>query len=408
MGVPRWALIAARGQRTQAAVCAAVKRLAAEAGEPEPGINPDRLRKWEQGKERPSPYYAEKLCRVYGMTAGELGLASEAALVVPERLMGQEETREALELLRQAEASDIGEGTLDVVEAAVERYCRSYSATPPPELLREVAAFRGQVRHLLAGSLTLKQRQRLLVAAAWLSLLLACLQFDVGDRSGAAVSRDVTLRLAEQTGHTELMAWSFELLAWWAVMDGRYREAVEFARTGIRLADERTSARVQLGVKEAEAWSCIGGRQEAEIALAGARLALARLGEPEHPDNHFVFDPPKLTFYASTIYAHLGLAQQAEEHALAVISSSVDEHGVERWPTRSSVVRFDLSLAHLQRGRPDEAAHVGTLGLETRRKSTSTMVRAVELDRILQQRYGDLPEVREYHERFRLEARSQQ
>lgn len=407
MAGPRRELVAARGERTQVAVCLAIRRLAVEAGEPEPGINPDRLRKWEQGKERPSPYYTEKLCRVYGKTAEELGLASEARLVVPERLMGQEETLEALELLRQAEASDIGEGTLEVVEAAVERYCRSYSAAPPRELLADVVAFRGHVRRLLQGNLTLKQRQRLLVAAAWLSVLMACLQFDVGDRNGAAVSRDVTLRLAQQTGHTELMAWSFEVLAWWAVTDGRYQEAVEFARAGTKLADERTSARVQLGVKEAEAWSHIGGRREADLALAGAGEALARLGEPEHPDNHFVFDPPKLTFYASTIYAHLGLAQQAEEHAQEVISSSVDERGVDRWPTRSSVARFDLSLVHVQRDRPDEAVHAGIKGLETRRKSTSTITRAAELDRLLQRRYADLPDTREYHERFLLEARSQ-
>lgn len=51
MTQPRQALIQARGSSTQLSVCAAIKRLAVEAGEPEPGVNPDRLRKWEQGKE---------------------------------------------------------------------------------------------------------------------------------------------------------------------------------------------------------------------------------------------------------------------------------------------------------------------------------------------------------------------
>lgn len=266
-----------------------------------------------------------KLAQVYGRSADELGLASEAALVVPALVAEPGEVEESLELLRQAEATDLGEGSLLVMEETVSRLCRSYSATRPRDLLREVAALRGQVRRMLEGKLTLEQRRRLLVSAAWLSLLLACVQFDVGERVAASVSRDVTLRLAEQAAQTELMAWSFEVLAWWAVDEGRYREAVQFSRAGIELADERTSARVQLGVQEARAWSRAGDAREAQASLEGARVALDKLPEPEHPDDHFVFDPPKLVFYASTIYAHLGSASAAEEHSQEVIAAGVDE-----------------------------------------------------------------------------------
>jgi hypothetical protein len=66
------------------------------------------------------------------------------------------------------------------------------------------------VRQLLAGRLTLVEHRDLVVASGWLSLLLACLRFDLGDRDAAEASRDAALQLGREGGHEEIMAWSFE------------------------------------------------------------------------------------------------------------------------------------------------------------------------------------------------------
>jgi len=402
MPQPRTALIAARGGRTQEAICAAIRRMATEQGEPEPGINADRLRKWERGKERPSSYYVEKLCALYGKEPAELDLDSTTLAVpeLPELVTGIDAIIEAAELVRQAEVSEVGTGTVQIVEETTERYCRAYGKSQPGPLLAEVLRFRQYVRQLLAARITLAQRRDLTVAAAWLSLLLACLEWDAGDRAAAAASRTATLALARQAGHDELAAWAYEVLAWWAVVDGRYEQATDLAGAGLALAAEGTSARVQLSVQKARAWSYMRKRREALHALAEAQQSLARTPDPLYPDNHFVFDPPKLIFYTATITAHVGEPQLAEEHAREVIVQSIGPDGKDRWPSRTSVACFDLGLAYIGQNKPDEAAAAGGQGLQTPRLSVSTWWRGAELDEALRERYGDLPETQDFHEQL--------
>jgi hypothetical protein len=91
------------------------------------------------------------------------------------------------------------------------------------------------------------------------------------------------------------MAWSFELLAWLALVNGSYRDTIHHAGAGLELAPH-TSAGVQLAVQEAKAWSRLGDRRAAEDALRRGAAALARLPVPSHPEHQFVFDASKLSF----------------------------------------------------------------------------------------------------------------
>jgi hypothetical protein len=123
------------------------------------------------------------------------------------------------------------------------------------------------------------------------------LQFDLGDRDAAEASRDAALQLGREGGHEEIMAWSFELLAWFALVDGKYRDTIDFAEAGLAIAPH-TSAGVQLTVQGAKASARIGDRRAAELAMRQAATTLARLPAPSHPEHQFVFDPSKLSFYA--------------------------------------------------------------------------------------------------------------
>ena len=178
---------------------------------------------------------------------------------------------DAMELARRAEASELGTAALAGVERAVARLRRAASATPPRELIPAVRAQLRYVGRLLEGRLTLGRHRRLLVAAGWLSLLLARLHFDAGDREAAEAGRDAALRLARQAGHAELAAWAVEALASWALVDGRFREALDLARAGQDLAPPASAAAVQLALDEAQAWASLGDRDQA----AGARRLVA-------------------------------------------------------------------------------------------------------------------------------------
>jgi tetratricopeptide (TPR) repeat protein/transcriptional regulator with XRE-family HTH domain len=312
---------------------------------------------------------------------------------------------EALELGRRVAASDIGAGTLESIDRAVDRFCRDYPSTPPDLLAAKVQRHLRYVRRLLDGRKTLAQHRQLLVAGGWLAVLLACLHFDLGDREAAEATRDIGFQLGVEAGHEELVTWSYELLAWFALVDGRYHETVTLAQTGLELAPS-TSAGVQLAVQQAKAWSRLGDRREAEVAMRRAAGALARLPVPFNPEHHFVFDPPKLSFYAATCYTWLGELDRAEEHAQDVVSQCLATPGLVRWPVRLAENRVDLGLIAVRRGQPDQAADLGRQALDSERKSGSTLGRVAELDMVLMTNYAEIPETRDLHERYLVARRS--
>lgn len=233
---------------------------------------------------------------------------------------------ELMELARQAGASSIGAGTLEGLDRAVDRLCRAYPSSSPNVLAPSVQQRLRYAKRLLDGRLTLAQHRQLLVAGGWLAALLACLQFDIGDREAAEASRDMAFQLGSEAGHQEVVAWSFELLAWFALVDHRFQNTVEFARTGLHWAPN-TSAGVQLTVQEAKAWSRLGNRREAEDAMRRGATILAKLPVPAHPEHHFVFDASKLSFYAATCYTWLSEADRAEEHARQVVAQCLEVPG---------------------------------------------------------------------------------
>ncbi len=54
-------------------VATEIKALCRALDNKEPGCNADMVGEWERGVKKPSPYYQEKLCRIYEATAEELG-----------------------------------------------------------------------------------------------------------------------------------------------------------------------------------------------------------------------------------------------------------------------------------------------------------------------------------------------
>jgi len=314
-------------------------------------------------------------------------------------------TVEAAELAREAEASDIGAGTLENIDLAVDRLRRGYASAPPALLIPRVQGRLRNLRRLHTGRVNLAQRRQLLVAGGWLATLLATLQFDAGDQPAAEDSRDAALQLGKAAGHQEIMAWSFELLAWFALVNHQPRQALDLAQQGLTFAPN-TSAGVQLAMQQARVWARLGAHRETEQALRVGATALATLPPPAHPEDHFAFDAPKLTFYAAMCFTWLHQTEQAEEHARQVIAQSTDATGVLRWPTRVAVAQVDLALLAAQRGQPDEAALRGTAALDSGRVVASTLGWFAELDDLLVRDHGALPEVQDFHERYKVVRRS--
>jgi tetratricopeptide (TPR) repeat protein len=307
---------------------------------------------------------------------------------------------------RVNETARLHQGALEGAQRAVDRLRREYSTIRPAVLLPRAERRLVQLDGFLEGRLTLAQHRELLVARGWLSLLMAALQFDLGDREAAEISRDAALALGREADHPEITAWAFETPAWFALADRRLRDAVDFARAGQEVAEADRSVIVATTLQEARAWARLGARQEAEHAIRRAEAALVKLPEPTNPQDHFVFDPPKLSFYLATCYVWLHQPMRAEEHARHVIKENGDPASRNWWPTRVGTARIELALAFAQQGRIDEATRIGADVLSADFIRRSTVWRAGELDKILQKGHADVPEVEDFHEQYVLARRS--
>lgn len=334
------------------------------------------LSKVAAGRKHPSAELAGRLDEVLS-AGGEL-----AALTATDHGGGD---LDLIELARRAEISDVGSGTLTLLQDAVDGLCRDYSREDARELSTRARSHLGYVTRLLEGRTTLAQHRELLVLAGWLAALLACARYDAGDRPAARAACRMARQFAGQAGHGEITAWSWEIAAWFALVEGRYTDTAAMAEAGMEHAGI-TSAGVQLTLQSARGYARMGDTR-ARAALRAGQAVLDRLPEPAHPDNHFAFDAAKLEFYIGTILTWLGTDDAAaEEHARYVITSAGPDAG-GRWPMRVAISELDLAVLAGRRGDLDEAVALGTAALGHRRRSAQLLPRAAELARALEARY---------------------
>jgi transcriptional regulator with XRE-family HTH domain len=320
------------------------------------------------GKQRPSPEMAARLDDALG-AGGELAALATTAVVAA----GAGEL-DLIELARRQEVSDVGTGTLNLLTGVVDDMCHDYPVQDAGVLSARAVRHLKYVTRLAGGRTTLDQHKELLVIAGWLAALLACTRYDGGDRPAAEAARRMAWQFGTETGHSVLVAWSFEIAAWFALVEGRYRDTVALSERGAEHAGE-TSAAVQLALQSARGYARMGDTR-ARDALNVGRAVLSRLPAPEHPEHHFVFDASKYEFYVATILTWLGDDAVAEEHAREVVRRCEEAGG---WPTRLGTTLVNLGLIAGRRGDLDEAVGYGAAALQLPRRSAELLPRAAEL-----------------------------
>jgi len=369
-----------------------------------------RLARWETGEVLwPHAVYRRALQELTGRDAEDLGFvpphrhSERLPIAEPsaprDTLQAEADIFDTLELTRLAEVSDIGAGTIEALHETADLLCRAYPSTPAAVLRDRTKRRLQHVIRLLGGRSTLSQHRELLVAAGWLAVLLGCLHYDQGEREEAEAARQAAYQWARQAGHAELMGWAYEMSAWFALVDGRYEQLIEFGEAGQAVAGAG-SAGVQLTLQEAKGWSRLGDHQQAEAALSRGAEMLSRMPVPAHPEHHFVFDHTKWMFYASTCYVWLGDDDRAEEHALEVIAQHVRPDGSTNAPMRVAQSRINLGIVAARRGDLDQAVAYGHSAFAYERRSLTALTSsAADLDAILQQHYQGEHLARDFHER---------
>ena len=93
------------------------------------------------------------------------------------------------------------------------------------------------------------------------ALLLGCLHYDLGQREQAETARRAAYHAGLQAGHGEIVAWSYELAAWFALTEARYHDVVAYARAGQAHAG-LTNAMVQLVLQQARGQARLGAHDD--------------------------------------------------------------------------------------------------------------------------------------------------
>ena len=314
------------------------------------GVDRSTIGRWESGETEPQPWHRRKLAKQLGVTSEQL---DEMLVGSPPEPPDDAET-EALELVRRASASDVGETTLTRLEQLVDDLASSYATTQPAALLTRTRQHLRYVGQLLDGRKTLREHRRLLAAGGWLSLLAATLHVDIEQQAAAVARLRTADSLARESGHDEIRAWTLETEAWRVLTLGEYAQAASLAQGAQQLAPAGSSALIQATAQEGRAWARLGDTRATTQAVSRVNRMASPLATPDRPEHHYRYDPAKATSYTATTLSWAG-DPAAVDYAREVINrlSPGDPHGGR--PRRLATARLDLALALIRRGDVEEA-----------------------------------------------------
>ena len=364
--------------------------------------NPGHISNLRSGKARPSPELAEAL---------DERLAADGTLraLAPDRPPGRHQLTPvrddsviadeiaALDLVRQAEASQVGMGTVERLELTVDDLATAYPGTPSAVLLDRVRGYLGYVSRLLDARTTLAEHRRLLVAGGWLSLLAATTLIDLHRDHAAAAHLRTAAQLARETRHAEIAAWCLETQAWQVLTAGDYRRAVDISQASQRIAPKSGSVFIQATAQEGRAWARLGDARQTRATLNRVEALVSPLPVPDRPEHHYRYDPPKAQFYVATTLSWLG--DTAAEGIARQVLAAIEAPELRPRPRRAALARLDLALALTAADKHDEAAGVALEAVTSGRLAPVDGRRAREIVLAVAER--GVPEAAELAEAYR-------
>jgi transcriptional regulator with XRE-family HTH domain len=306
------------------------------------------------------------------------------------------------ELLGRIQTSDVSPSTLESLQATVFDLCCQYAHRDAHELRTEAHDWLREIVHTLRSPVGLRQHRELLVAAGWLALLVGCLEYDLGMRAGAEATRVAAAQLGTEGGAGEIVGWTHEMSAWFALTQGQYRRVLDATAAGLEVAG-RHSVAVQLVGQRAKALGRMGDLAGVRQALDEGRRLLDGALQPARNDNHFAVDPDKWEFYAMDAYRLAGDDHLALDYANQVLGKVTAPDGTERAPMRAAEARMTAAVVATHRGEMEQALAIGLAALNGPRKSLpSLLMVAGELDAELTRRWPAEDRIEEFREAVRI------
>ncbi len=354
------------------------------------------IKGWESGDHKPGPKNRKLLARLFGTTS--------ATLFGPDVVVDDKEPvrpGDALELARRMQESDLDQHTIETLISTVDELATRYSDHPPEELWRDASQWLGKVgQYLERNQLSNSHEREILTQAGWLALLVGCLEQDLGRSEQAERSRQAAFHFGTEAEQPRIIAWAYEMTAWFAEAQGDDDVVIEATRAGQEVAPG-SDVGVQLAGKEAEVLARRGDHKGARQVLERARQWMDALPYPDSPGNHFNVDPSKFDKVIMRVSRLLGDYDLADMHAEQIIRSGRKPDGTHAIPMRVADAKASLAVSALERGDITRAIELGHEALDIPRKSLPSLhIVTSELVTPLSERYPDVEGVAGLVKRF--------
>lgn len=298
---------------------------------------------------------------------------------------------------RAAAATDLRRGDTEDLELAVHQYATLYFTKSPAELWAEVAATRDRAASLLNHHRhTAREGRELSHHAGMLSVILAWIAHDLGDREYVEVYCDDAWEQGHQAGALEIGAWAEDVRCTDALYAARPLDALAAASRGLSVASPGSRVAVRLSAQLARANAALRRRQAFEEIMERVRRHKDRL--PLQRSGLFGVDAAVIASYDASSHVWLGDFPYALAAALEAIERYEAAPLPHQAPTRLAIAQLDAALAHASLGDPDAAVALARQALSGERIVQSVRGRAEHLGHRLSLRYPSLPAVSDFNE----------
>lgn len=367
--------------------------------------------KWERGEHLPSPFYQEKLCALYGLTAYQLGFARSAEprsgsldQAQPTNIWAR---REATEDHYQRRSPDAGNDDMitkkrrellqflsaaatalvlplpdlaidwDRVHRAVEKpsqadqlllynlemlnkhYWSLFQASPNKSAILE--GVYGQLKTLMQfvqESHPVSQHRGLCALVSDLSQLVGEIFFDCNQYDFAQACYNFAANAAHEANHYDLWACALVRHAFLPIYDGQYHEALPLLQGAQKLAnhgDTTLTTRYWVAAVSSDVQAGLGN-------LSACQQALDLMDEVRNLKNEshggwLRFDGSRLLEQRGACFVKLGQSKLAIPVLQEALKSNLT-------PRRQGMVLTDLGQASLQNGNVEQACGYATQVIE--------------------------------------------
>jgi len=411
--VPNTSLRQQRLQRswTLDRVAAELDRLCAREGH-HAGVTGNMVGKWERGLKRPSLFYREKLCALYGATAEDLGflddqpappartaaghleaggaepfpgtvppppepvpavvrrnpavdaarrsvLRATAALPGTAQVAGvprgaQSPLWERLSIALGSPGS-VNPATPQLLATITDNYRRLSQTVPASELLAAVIGHLQLTTSLLPGPHPSALRRQLIAAGGEAAGLVGWLFFSMNDHTTARAYYRAAFQAVREAEDAELGAWVLGSMSLLETNSHRAREAITLARRAQTHANSHASSTTKswLSAVEAEACANVGEAKATLSALERAEDALEGAQSQDAPRFISFFDQARLAGYEGICHVRLGRPERAQAKLTEALEGLCPTDVKHR-----AIVITDLASANVQQREVDEACRL--------------------------------------------------